>query len=232
MNIVILLAGGVGTRMGQAIPKQFICVNDKPIIVYTLLSLQKHKEIDAIQAVCVNGWEKVLSDYAIKFNITKLQGVISGGKSRYESIRAGIDALGKLDDNDVVIVHDAVRPLVSAYSITDTIRVCKMYGNAMTTVMCTDTMYIKDNDICTSCTFDRERLICGQTPEGILAKYIHDMYIKADARNIQNDSISALQNAIGWKIYFAKGEKSNIKLTTGEDIDLFKALLALKQKGE
>ena len=79
MNTVVLLAGGMGSRMGQDIPKQFIHVNNIPVIIYTMLALEKHPEVDAIQAVCIKGWEVVLSGYAEQFNITKLRGIVSGG---------------------------------------------------------------------------------------------------------------------------------------------------------
>ena len=95
MNTVILLAGGMGSRMGQDIPKQFIHVNNIPIIVYTLLALEKHPEIDAVQAVCIEGWEKVLTGYVKQFNITKLRGIVPGGVTRFFSTKAGMMALGE-----------------------------------------------------------------------------------------------------------------------------------------
>ena len=95
MNIVVLLAGGMGSRMGQDIPKQFIHVNNIPVIIYTMLALEKHPEVDAIQAVCIKGWEVVLSGYAEQFNITKLRGIVSGGATRFLSTKAGMMALGE-----------------------------------------------------------------------------------------------------------------------------------------
>ena len=83
MNTVVLLAGGMGSRMGQDIPKQFIHVNNIPVIIYTMLALEKHPEVDAIQAVCIKGWEVVLSGYAEQFNITKLRGIVSGVATRF-----------------------------------------------------------------------------------------------------------------------------------------------------
>ena len=130
MNIVVLLAGGMGSRMGQDIPKQFIHVNNIPVIIYTLLALEKHPEIDAIQAVCIKGWELVLSGYAEQFNISKLRGIVSGGVTRFLSTKAGMMALGEVADDDVLIVHDAVRPLVSAESISDMI-----FASAVNTIM-------------------------------------------------------------------------------------------------
>ena len=125
MNTVVLLAGGMGSRMGQDIPKQFIHVNNIPVIIYTMLALENHPEVDAIQAVCIRGWELVLSGYAEQFNISKLRGIVSGGATRFLSTKAGMMALGDVADDDVLIVHDAVRPLVSAESISDMIRICR-----------------------------------------------------------------------------------------------------------
>ncbi len=229
MNIALVLAGGMGSRMGQDIPKQFIHVHNRPIIVYTLLALQNHAEIDRIQVVCIDGWEKVLAGYARQFNITKLSGIVAGGGSRYESTRAGMESLGDVRDDDVIIVHDAVRPLVTAESLSDTIAVCKRYGNSMTILDCVDTMYARTESGYTSEVVERSGLVRGQTPEAVSGRRMREMYAAADERQVQHDSISALQNALGWDIHFALGSERNIKLTRTEDIELFKALLETKK---
>lgn len=229
MNIALVLAGGMGSRMGQDIPKQFIHVNNRPIIIYTLSALQAHPEIDRIHVVCIDGWEKVLSGYAEQFNITKLAGITAGGGTRYESTRAGMKALGDVRDDDVIIVHDSVRPLVTAESLSDTIAVCKRYGNSMTILDCVDTMYARTETGYTSAVVERSGLVRGQTPEAVSGRRMREMYAAADERQIQNDSISALQNVLGWDIHFAQGSERNIKLTRTEDIELFKALLETKK---
>ena len=94
MNIALILAGGMGARMGQDIPKQFIHVNNIPVIIYTLQAFQDHPDIDRIQVVCIDGWEAILRGYAQQFNITKLAGVVSGGVTRFDSTKQGMDALG------------------------------------------------------------------------------------------------------------------------------------------
>lgn len=88
MNIALILAGGMGSRMGQDIPKQFIHVNNRPVIIYTLLAMQQHAGIDRIQVVCIDGWAAILEGYAQQFNITKLGGIVSGGDTRYSSVAA------------------------------------------------------------------------------------------------------------------------------------------------
>ena len=229
MNTVVLLAGGMGSRMGQDIPKQFIHVNNIPVIVYTLLALEKHPEVDAIQAVCIRGWEVVLSGYAEQFNISKLRGIVSGGATRFLSTKAGMMALRDVADDDVLIVHDAVRPLVAADSISDMIRVCKEHDNAMTILDCADTMYLRQSPDSTSQVVERAGLVRGQTPECVSGRRMKEMYARAAEQGVEIDSISALQVALGWRIYFARGSERNIKLTRAEDIDLFKALLATER---
>ena len=113
MNIAVIIAGGSGQRMGQDIPKQFINVYDKPVIIYTLEGFQRHPQIDAIEVVCIDGWHDVLWAYAHQFNITKLKWVISGGNTGQESIRNGVFNLeGKVGDEDIIVIHDGNRPLV------------------------------------------------------------------------------------------------------------------------
>ncbi len=225
MNIALVLAGGTGSRMGQDIPKQFIHVNNRPIIVYTLAALQAHAEIDRIAVVCVEGWERVLDGYARQFNITKLSDIVPGGGTRYDSTRRGMEALGDVADDDVIIVHDAVRPLVTAESLSDVIRVCREHSNSMAVLDCVDTMYARTTPESTSEVVERANLVRGQTPEAVSGRRMREMYAEADAKGIHLDSISAMQNALGWEIHFAQGSERNIKLTRVEDIDLFKALL-------
>lgn len=229
MNIALILAGGTGRRMGQEIPKQFIHVNNCPVIIYTLLAVQKHPEIDRIQVVCIEGWEVILRGYARQYNITKLAGIVPGGETRFDSIRLGMESLGDVADDDIIIVHDSVRPLVTAESLSDAIAVCRSHGNSMTILDCADTMYARTDRQYTSREVDRSGLVRGQTPEAVSGRRMREMYAATDAKNIRMDSISAMQNALGWNIHFAKGSERNIKLTCTEDIELFKALLATEK---
>ena len=135
MTTAIIIAGGSGSRMGQDIPKQFINVYDKPVIIYTLEGFQKHPQIDAIEVVCLDGWHDVLRAYAKQFNITKLKWIVSGGNTGQESIRNGVYNLeGKADPDDIIIVHDGIRPLVDETVLTDVIIKAQQYGNAVTSL--------------------------------------------------------------------------------------------------
>ena len=122
-NIALIIAGGVGARMNQDIPKQFINVYDKPVIVYTLEAFQKHPEIDAIEVVCLDGWHDILRAYARQFGIAKLENIVSGGKNGQDSIRNGLyDIYERYNgDDDIVLIHDAIRPMVSEDIITDSL---------------------------------------------------------------------------------------------------------------
>ena len=127
MNVGLLIAGGSGQRMNQDIPKQFLNVNDKPVIVYTLEAFQKHPNIEKICVVCIEGWEEVLRAYAKQFGITKLSWVVKGGSTGQESIKNGIWAMkDELDGEDLILVHDAIRPMISQEIISESISKCKL----------------------------------------------------------------------------------------------------------
>ena len=114
MNIALIIAGGKGLRMQQEIPKQFITVNEKPVIVYTMEAFQRHADIDAIAVVCIEGWENILAAYAKQYHITKLRHIIPGGENGQSSIRNGVFELEKhYERDDLVLVHDAIRPMLS-----------------------------------------------------------------------------------------------------------------------
>lgn len=120
MNIAIIIAGGSGQRMGQDIPKQFINIYDKPVLIYTLEGFQQHPQIDAIEVVCIDGWHDVLRAYAKQFGITKLKWIVSGGSSGQESIRNGVFSLeGKVQNKDIIVIHDGIRPLMDASVLSD-----------------------------------------------------------------------------------------------------------------
>ncbi|MDE5872374.1 MAG: 2-C-methyl-D-erythritol 4-phosphate cytidylyltransferase, partial [Lachnospiraceae bacterium] len=139
MNIAVIIAGGSGSRMGQDIPKQFINVYDKPVIVYTLESFERHDLVDAIEVVCIDGWHDILWAYAKQFNITKLKWVVSGGDSAQESIRNGVYNLkDKCDGSDNIIIHDGIRPLVDDEVLNDVIDKCNEYGNGVTSLCLLD----------------------------------------------------------------------------------------------
>lgn len=217
--------------MHQDIPKQFITVNERPVIVYTLEAFERHPEIDAIAVVCIQGWEHILWAYGKQFNIKKLKYVVPGGKNGQDSIRNGIYELEKhFDLEDLVLIHDAIRPMVSAEIISDNIRVAREYGNAITVIPCAEAMLQTEEGVVSAGSYPRDRLKRTQTPQAFRLGDICDLHRRALEAGITNSVASCtLKIEMGEQVYFSAGSEKNIKLTTVEDIDIFKALLAAKR---
>lgn len=231
-NIVLIIAGGVGARMGQDIPKQFINVYDKPVIVYTLEAFQKHPSIDAIEVVCLDGWHDVLWAYAKQFGIAKLENIVSGGKNGHDSIRNGLYDIASRHNgsDDIVLVHDAIRPMVSNDIISDNIRVCRQYGNAITVVPCTAAMLKTFDSLSTEEQVPRDNLKITQTPQAFFLQDIIAAHKEALEKGITNSVASCtMYIELGRKLYMSAGSEKNLKLTTAEDIEIFKALLNAKK---
>ncbi len=230
-NVALIIAGGSGDRMNQDIPKQFLTVNERPVIVYTLEAFEKHPEIDAIAVVCIEGWEQVLWAYAKQFNISKLKHVVKGGLNGQESIKNGVFELEKIyEANDFVLIHDANRPMVSAEIISDSIRVACKYGNAISVIPCAEAMLLTADNHLSSEYYPRERLKRTQTPQTFRLNSICDLHRRALEQGIVNSVASCtLMIELGEEVFFSVGSEKNIKLTTVEDIDIFKALLAAKR---
>lgn len=230
-NIGLIIAGGSGNRMHQDIPKQFLTVNERPVIVYTLEAFEKHPEIDAIAVVCIEGWEQVLWAYARQFNITKLQYVVPGGENGQDSIRNGVYELEKhYSPEDIVLIHDAIRPMVSAEIISDNIRVARKNGNAITVIPCAEAMMETEDGLVSIGSYPRDRLKRTQTPQAFHLGQICDLHRRALKAGITNSVASCtLMVEMGEQVFFSAGSEKNIKLTTVEDIDIFKALLVAKR---
>lgn len=230
MNIAIIIAGGSGSRMGQDIPKQFINVFDKPILIYTLESFQRHPQVDAIEVVCIDGWHDVLWAYAKQFNICKLRWVISGGKTGQESIRNGVFNLeGIAEDNDNIIIHDGIRPLVEPSVLTDVISKCSQFGNAVTSMPYNEQIFVIDEDGNTTTKFiPRELLRRVSTPQAYKFSLLVSKYHEAFEKEIGihgSHYTNTMMTELGVRLYLAAGSDKNIKLTTKDDLELFKAYI-------
>jgi len=228
-NIALIIAGGVGARMHQDIPKQFINVKDKPIIVYTMEAFQNHPNIDAIEVVCLEGWHDILRAYAKQFNITKLENIVNGGATGQDSIRNGLYdiAMRYKDDDDIVLIHDSIRPMVSADIISDNIRVCRKYGNATTVIPCTSVMLKTDDGLVSNDQIPRDNLKITQTPQAFFLNELLEVHAKAIKMDLLPSIAScALYVEMGKKVYLSMGSEKNIKITTQEDIEIFTSLLA------
>ena len=232
MNVAIIIAGGVGSRMGQEIPKQFINVGEKPVIVYTLEAFQEHPLVDAIEVVCLAGWEQVLRAYARQYKIDKLKWVVKGGASGQESIRNGVyNFEGVLAEDDICIVHDGVRPMLDPEVITDVVCVAKECGNAVTSMPYNEQIFLVDKkDSATTTQYiPRETLRRVSTPQayrfGLLDSKYHEAFEKGvgiDGSNYTNTMMVQL----GVRLNFAAGSDRNIKLTTPENLEFFRAWAA------
>lgn len=233
MNIAIIIAGGSGQRVGQDIPKQFINVYDKPILIYTLEGFQKHPQIDEIGLVCLDGWHDVVRAYAKQFNIDKLKWIISGGETAQESIREGVYYLeGKCREEDTVIIHDGIRPLVDDSVLSDVIMKCERYGNAVTALPYNEQIFVADDGVSTVQYIPRETLRRVATPQaykyGRLDAAYHEAYEKKTG--IYGSSYTnTMMVELGERLYFANGSDKNIKITTKDDLELFKAYLKMEK---
>ena len=235
MNIAIIIAGGSGQRVNQDIPKQFINVDDKPILIHTLEEFQKHPQIDEIGVVCLDGWHEILRAYCKQFNITKLNWVIPGGASGQESICKGVFYLRdnrEMKDDDIVIIHDGIRPLVDETVLSDIIVKCNKYGNAVTSLPYNEQIFIKKDDMTTNQYVNRDTVRRVMTPQAYNYSKLLWAYEKGFRENIGiSDSTYAntLMVDLGETLYFAAGSEKNIKITTIDDIELFKALKGMKK---
>ena len=184
-NIALVIAGGSGTRMGLKIPKQFVNINDKPVIIYTLESFQHHPQIDAIEVVCIEGWEDTLKSYAKQYGITKLKWVTKGGNTSQESIRNGVYFLSdKVDDNDNIIIHDGVRPMLDEEIISDVIVKCNKYGNGVSSMPYNEQIFIKRDEDSTVEHIPREKLRRVVTPQAYKFGKLNSAYHEAFEKNI------------------------------------------------
>lgn len=231
--IAIILAGGSGKRMGQDIPKQFINVYDKPVLIYTLEGFQKHPLIDAIEVVCVDGWRDALLAYAQQFEISKLQWIVPGGSNSQESIRNGVYNLeGKISDEDIVIVHDGVRPLINTEVLTDVVVKARQYGAAASSLPYNEQIFVADDAISTTKYIPRDALRRVATPQAYRFDLLISKYREAFEKGIgTGDShyANTMMVEMGVRLYFAAGSEKNIKLTTKDDLDLFKVYLNMEK---
>lgn len=232
MNVAVIFAGGTGQRMKNAsCPKQFLRLYGKPIIIYTLEVFQRHPEIDSIIVPCVAGWEDALLQMCREYKITKLWRIVPGGANTQESKLNALRALREVcRDDDIVLMHDAVRPMIDSELISSNIAAVKEYGSAITVDPFTETGVISTDGETVEGAVERSKLYIAKAPQSF---YFKDALEAHEAGRAMPDSITidtcTIMTALGKKLHFVKCDFANIKITRPEDYYIFKALVDLRE---
>lgn len=225
MNIAIILAGGVGSRVGADVPKQFIDILGRPVLAYTIERFEKHPQVDAIEIVCRKGYEDELRALIEREGFSKVRWIAQGGETFQDSVRSGIDFLqGKISDDDQVLIHYGASPFVGDDIIADAIRVCAEHGNASPAHSQVYLAASRNDGVGTSEFIDRDQVMCLNSPQAIRYGYARWIYEEGERRGLLGTvepHTTSLMFALGETVYFSKGSTANIKITTADDLKLF-----------
>ena len=222
MNIAAILAGGVGSRMGGEMPKQFIEVDGVPIIVRAVEKFQRHSQIDIICIVCISQHCQYMRELADKYSLSKVQYILPGGRNRQESSFIAVKAMyEKYGPDDIILVHDGARPNVTAGIISENIRMASKIGACNTVIPSQDTVLISEDGETVSGYTDRRKIYLVQTPQSFLLKTIYDAHLNGKGRSGITDDCS-LVILSGGKVGLVRGDKKNVKITTYEDLEWLK----------
>ena len=228
MNIAVIFAGGTGQRMNtKALPKQFLELHGKPILVYTLQKFQQHKEIDGIVLVVLAEWIEHCSKLIEQYRLTKVAAIVPGGKTGQESIYNGISKASELYPSDsIVLVHDGVRPLIDAETITQNIACAKLHGTAITVSPAIETIVMKGQENEVGEILERNRCQVAKAPQSFVLGQLLNAHEQARKEQRQDFIDSAcLMRHYGYKLYTVEGKPENIKITTPSDFYTFRALV-------
>lgn len=235
MNVPIILAGGVGTRLGADRPKQFIEILGKPILVYTIEIFQNHPEIDAIEIVCVESHIDYLKELVRKYGLTKVKWIVKGGKEFQDSLINGINNLkGELAGDDIVLVQYGASPCTPDDVISDAIRVCKEKGNASPAMKSLFLVGSNDGDRSLN-WIDRDKIIIHNTPQCFRFDYLVQLYDEAIETGVIDEvepHTTSLMYRMGREIYLSKANQCNIKITNRDDLDFFLGYVLMKRMKE
>jgi len=230
MNVAVILAGGTGSRMGIVDkPKQFIDVYGKPIIVHTLETFDNHPEIDKIAIVCLDEWVEDLKILIRKYELNKVKWIIRGGSTRQESVYNAVNRLSKeCSGEDILVIHDSVRPLISQKIISHNIFAAIKYGAVDTVIPSTDTIVRSVDNLSIETVPPRSELYLGQTPQSFKLSILSDAHENAiKTNNINSTDDCQLVLALGHRVHLVMGEKLNFKVTSFDDLLLLKAIIKL-----
>lgn len=224
MTFSIILAGGSGTRMESVIPKQFIEVNGKPILGYTIERFQNHSSIDAIIIVSISGWKDFILKLAAERGYTKVSSVVEGGDSALASIKKGVESIDCKDD-DIIIIHDGVRPLVDSSSIDAVLADCKQYGCAISSVPLIEHIAYVGKSRTDVHYIPRENAFRTITPQAYRYSVIRNAVEKAERLGLNSAFIGTLMMDLGEPVCLSKGSEKNIKITDPKDLVFFSQMV-------
>jgi 2-C-methyl-D-erythritol 4-phosphate cytidylyltransferase len=221
----LIFAGGVGARMkSKEIPKQFLKVEGKPIIIRTLEHFSNHGMVDTIVVVCIEGWIEELKTQIEKYGIKKVVAIIPGGETGFQSIHNGLEKIAETaKDDDIVLICDGVRPILSEKLITTCIEDARVYKTAVPVTPSIDSvLYSVDGSSCSK-NFERKNIYITQAPQGYEMKTIMDAHAEAMSKGVESVSSGDLMIELGHEIHIFKGLRENIKVTTPEDLNALRA---------
>lgn len=230
-NVAIVIAAGQDTIGSENIPKPFVNVFDKPVLVYTLEVFESNPQIDFVELVCLEGWSEIAKAYAKQFNISKLKDVIIGGKTVQESIYNGLRALeGELDRDDIVIIHDGIRPMIETAVLTDVIKVASEKGNGISSMPNNEQVFVVncENPEVTNQFIPRETIRRVTTPQAYRYGELLGVYKIGFEKQIGiygPTYADTLYVDLGKELFFAAGSNKNIKINSEEEIHIFEAYL-------
>ena len=236
MNIAIIFAGGVGQRLNSkenSIPKQFLEINNKPIIIHTLELFQNNKDIDKIYIAIHPDYNDLMHNLVKKFYITKTAGIIDGGATGQESIYKALKlAQSENPEDSIVLIHDGVRPNITPEVITKNIECTKKNGNAITSTSCHETILISEDGKSPKHVPFRKHTYSAQAPQTFIIKDIieaHEQIRKSNPDYTDIVDSCTLFNTLNKKTYMIEGNRGNIKITTIEDLYLLRALIRFRE---
>lgn len=236
MNTAIILAAGVGQRMRSGgLPKQFVSLMGKPIIIYTLEKFEQCGEIDQVIIVCHGSYVEHMNSLVELYNLKKVKRIVVGGSDRQNSLQRGLDAVLSMEnqEDDIVVIHDGVRPLVKIQTIQENIRIAKQYGCAMTVHPVTESVVVAEQEDITYANFKKRSDTYSLTsPQSFQLGKLREVFLNEEA--LREDNMPLLDAAMvyakaGESVHLVKEQGANIKITTPEDYYILKAMLELEE---
>ena len=236
MNTAIILAAGVGQRMRSAgLPKQFVSLMGKPIIIYTLEKFEQCREIDQVIIVCHGSYVEHMNSLVELYNLKKVKRIVVGGSDRQNSLQRGLDAVLSVENeaDDIIVIHDGVRPLVKIQTIQENIRIAKQYGCAMTVHPVTESVVVAEQEDITYANFKKRSDTYSLTsPQSFQLGKLREVFLNEEV--LKEGDMPLLDAAMvyakaGERVHLVKEQGANIKITTPEDYYILKAMLELEE---